>query len=247
MAVTDLREQDSNAHVMPPAKFQRLVENVRKRGSLESLPYCVQPGGEGPIEIVSGHHRVRAAGAAGLTNIPVLVDIAAHTRSEIVAKQLAHNALVGYDDQEMLRELLKQIDNSDDLLTTGLSKEFLPSTEHDAMLLFTPHLGFDWRSITFTFLPHQLENLDKLLDSIQGRQDLVLCALREQFEPFLHAASKFARIKKIKAGGTVSALLTEIALSQVEKEQEDERTKAEKGSADQADGRGSGADRLVDS
>ena len=235
VAIGELREQDTNAHVMPPAKFERLVENIRRRGALESLPYCVQPGGEGPVEIVSGHHRVRAANAAGLTHIAVLVDTSTYSRSAIVAKQLAHNALVGHDDEEILKQLVATIDNPDDLLMTGLPKELLPGPEHDAMMLFTPRIDFDWRTVTFAFLPHQIDNLEKLLDSLDGQQDLVLCALREQFEPLLHAAAKLARIKKIRAGGTVLALLTEMALSEVQRAEQDERTESEQRPTDETD------------
>lgn len=64
---------------------------------MESLPYCSQPNGEGPISIVSGHHRTRAAGRAGIQRIPVIVDTKPMTRSTITAKQIAANELTGRD------------------------------------------------------------------------------------------------------------------------------------------------------
>lgn len=69
---SSLREQDLNARTMPREKFNQLVENVKRRGQLEELPYCAET--EKGIEIVSGHHRVRAAKNAGLETIPVLLD-----------------------------------------------------------------------------------------------------------------------------------------------------------------------------
>ena len=64
--ISELREQDVNAQQMSSRDFDRLTENIRIRGQVESLPYCHQPNGEGTIEIISGHHRVRAARKAGV-------------------------------------------------------------------------------------------------------------------------------------------------------------------------------------
>lgn len=212
-----LREQDVNAHVMVPRLFERLVENMRRRGRMESLVYCAQPNGEGPIEIVSGHHRRRAALQADIKRAWILCDRAEMTRSQIIAKQLAHNFLVGTDDEDILKTLLSRIDMPDDLLETGAPPELLSSLEHDAMLLFTPRVDFRWKTVSFVFLPHQLDNLNALLDSLYGRQDLVIAALEDQWETFLHTLAAWARIKNIRAGGTAIAKLTELALAEVDK------------------------------
>jgi hypothetical protein len=45
--VVNLKEQDLNAQVMEPRKFDALTQNIKLRGMLESLPYCSQPNGEG--------------------------------------------------------------------------------------------------------------------------------------------------------------------------------------------------------
>src|SRR6266699_1322539 len=47
---------------------------------------------------ISGHHRTRAATAAGLSELFVLVDVTGLSRSQIAAKQLAHNAIEGQDN-----------------------------------------------------------------------------------------------------------------------------------------------------
>jgi ParB-like chromosome segregation protein Spo0J len=88
VSIDDLREQDVNAHYMSPKTFDRLVENIKLRGALESMPYCAQPGGEGLIEIVSGHHRVRAAKVAGLTWVAILLDVSKMTRSTMLSSSI---------------------------------------------------------------------------------------------------------------------------------------------------------------
>lgn len=221
ISIDDLREQDINAHMMEPRMFDQLVANIKKRGSLESLPYCAQPNGVGPIEIVSGHHRVRAAKASGLKTIHVLLDRALKTRSLIVSKQLAHNALVGTDDKDVIKQLLKRIDTPDDLLATGLPQELLGQTESDAIQLFTPTIDMKWKTVSFAFLPHQLENLEKLFDSMDESQDLVVAALEEQWTVFLAAVSKVGRIKKVLAGGMIVSMLTDLALAEIAKSDEE--------------------------
>ena len=69
---TAIREQDLNARVMPPEMLERLTETIRRENRLESLPFGVLR--EKHIELISGHHRLRAAVSAGVTEIVMLVD-----------------------------------------------------------------------------------------------------------------------------------------------------------------------------
>jgi hypothetical protein len=217
IAATSLREQNVNARAMHESTFGRLVENIRQRGALESLPYCSQPNGEGPVDIISGHHRVRASIRAGLEDIHVLVDRNPMTRSTLTAKQLAHNALSGMDDVEVLRQMLATIDTPDDLLLSGVDEDMLNQTDADAMLLFTPRLDFDWKTVSLAFLSHQLTDFDKLLDALENRQDLIGTADVSQFEDFVRSVTKFARIHNVRSAGTAVALLTRIARREVER------------------------------
>jgi ParB-like nuclease family protein len=210
--ISDLREQDVNAQVLQPREFERLTENVRERGALESLPYCAQPGGEGPISIVSGHHRVRAALSAGLKEIPVLLDTAPMTRSRMVAKAIAHNQLTGSPDEAILRQLVAELESVDDLLHSGLPEEMLPVPDDDgASALGSPHADFDWRMLTFLFLPHQVEELRETVDALEKRQDLIGVAAIEQFSDFVRALTEYGRAHDVRAIGTTIGVLTRIA------------------------------------
>jgi hypothetical protein len=83
-----LREQDVNARSMPKAMFERLAQTIARDKRLESLPLCAKT--ERGLEIISGHHRVRAATAVGISEMFVLVDVTGLTRNQIAGKQLAH-------------------------------------------------------------------------------------------------------------------------------------------------------------
>jgi ParB/Sulfiredoxin domain len=215
-----LHEQDLNAQVMKPEHFERLTANVRQRGQLESLPYCSRPPGQARIEILSGHHRVRAARAAGLERIPILLDTAPMTRSQKVAKQIAHNALVGESDRDVLAQMVALLDDVDDLLMTGLDESELPSlASEETVPLGIPAAAFEWRLMSLSFLPHQLERFEELVDALDGQAELVGVVPVELFEPFVRAVQRYGFRQNIRAMGTTIAQLTEIALAELAKEE----------------------------
>ncbi|MEU4406237.1 ParB N-terminal domain-containing protein [Streptosporangium sp. NPDC023963] len=214
--IASLREQDINAQVMQPRHFERLTENIRNRGALESMPYCHQPRGEGPVEVISGHHRCRATRAAGLSHVWAIVDTRVMRRSEIIAKQIAHNELHGETDRDILAHLVAMIDNVDDLLATGLPEDALPTVNPDDTKLSIPHGEFDWRVATLMFLPHQMEEFKDAVKVIDNATDLIGVASADQFEEFSAAVYEFGRCRDIRNFTTMVALLTDLARREVE-------------------------------
>ena len=108
VSIDEIKEQDKNAHFMNKQIFDRLSGNIEKEKRLESLPFCVLNNDR--IELISGHHRVRAARKACILEIYILIDVSGMmSRGEIISKQLSHNALVGDDDQEILKQLFLEI------------------------------------------------------------------------------------------------------------------------------------------
>jgi ParB-like nuclease domain len=214
VTIADLKEQDVNAHVMTPATFERLVENIRRTGRLESTPYCAQPNGTGAVEVVSGHHRIRAARKAGLTDVEVLIDRNDLTRSQIIAKQLAHNAIVGTDDQDLVRQLVAQITSVDDLLESGLGEDLLPTPEKFKVTLFAPHADYKWKTARFVFLSHQLDQFTDLAKSFQSEDKTLVVGFDAQFEAFIKAVAAFGKERNIVSAATAISVLTELATEQ---------------------------------
>ncbi|RLC43118.1 MAG: chromosome partitioning protein ParB, partial [Candidatus Coatesbacteria bacterium] len=105
--INELREQDINPNTMPKTMFDQLTINIKKRGTLESLPFCAEVNGK--YEIISGHHRIRAARAAGMDEVYILLDTSGLSRDEIIAKQLAHNNINGTVDPDLTLRLFEQI------------------------------------------------------------------------------------------------------------------------------------------
>jgi hypothetical protein len=137
-------------------------------------------------------------------------------RSEVIAKQIAHNELHGNPDKDVLAQLVSMIDNVDDLIATGLDEDQLPTVEPDDTKLAIPHGEFDWRAATLMFLPHQMDDFKDAMTAIASGTDLVGVASVDQFQDFASAVYAFGRCKDVRNFTTMVALLTDIARREVE-------------------------------
>ena len=200
--VTILKEQDLNARIMKDDMFQQLVQNIKKRGQLESLPYCAVVNDK--VEIISGHHRIKASKEAGLKRIPILLDYSGLNRSQISAKQLAHNSISGFDDQDVLREISKLITDVDDMLEAFVNVEPLDTNEETPVVHIASEL--DWKQISLTFFQHQLNDLNELVKNLDVNPDVVGVARLSDFDNFvatLKATQKFEDVKNLSTAVSV--------------------------------------------
>lgn len=184
--IENLREQDINARVMDDEMFGQLVANIKKRGALEQLPYCAVT--NRGVEIVSGHHRVRAANIAGLKQLDVLLDTSGLTRSAIAAKQLAHNAIEGTDDPRVLKVIAALITDVDDMLESAIDPKVFAELDKKSVSLPSLRVNFDYKNIQFTFLDEQLTDLKNLCENLK-KQDFIGVADVKSFDEFAKAIS----------------------------------------------------------
>jgi hypothetical protein len=206
--ITDLREQDVNARIMKTEMQRQLTDNIKKRGQLESLPFCALI--DGKIEIVSGHHRIRSAKDSGaISELYVILDVSGLRRSQVAAKQLAHNAIAGFDDQSTLKEIAKMIQDVDDMLESFIGKDVLGAPMAELEKLLSPKVEFDWRNVTFTFLPHQVNDLEKLIDILAAiNPDALGVAPVEAHKPFIEAITKYQQFANVKnTGAAIYAMI----------------------------------------
>lgn len=209
--VDQLLEQDVNARIMPKTMFDRLTRNISRWNRLESLPLCALT--DRGLEIVSGHHRVRAARAADMMEIWVLVDVTGLTRDQIRAKQVAHNAIQGQDDPTILRAILEEIKDADALLEAYLDPKELDIPAPENVNIEGLDVGFEFESVSLLFLPRQLERFEMLADYLeQQKPDHVMIAAQEDYEKILEAIERVARYANVKARGTALAIMADMIL-----------------------------------
>lgn len=205
------REQDKNARVLPPEKFDRLTENIKKDGRLESLPLCIKKTNQAGNEeflIVSGHHRIRAARAAGLTEIFIMTLEEELTRDQIIAKQLAHNALVGYDDPIMLKDLYAEIQDINAKLESGILEGEI-SIDLPAVSVDELTFDFDYEMLQILFLPKQKERFENVLKLIEADAEVYL-ADKADFERMKEQVIKISKKENIRNASALMARMVDI-------------------------------------
>lgn len=198
-----IREQDRNARIMSMEKFTRLTENIKKDQRLESLPLTYNPDPanvETYFELVSGHHRMRAARKAGLQEVYVLNEERERSRSEIVAKQLAHNALNGRDDEHMLAELYKAIEDVEAKIASGVTDADLKLTE-STVAVDDVFFDLSYEQLNILFLPRDFQRFEQVLAKLEDGARVYLAdkADFERFKAEAHAVNRRFRVVNTSA------------------------------------------------
>jgi len=200
VSIDKVKEQDINARIMKKEMQDQLTANIKKRGQLESLPLLVKNGDT--LEIISGHHRIKSARAAGLKEIIAIIDVSGLSRSKIASKQLAHNAISGFDDPSTLRELCKMLDDVDDMIESFISKEILEEPMEQYDKLISPAVQFDFKNITFSFLPHQIKDMDVLVKNLEhNASEIIGVAPYESCKKFVDALNRYQKFSDIRNVG----------------------------------------------
>ncbi len=202
----ELKEQDLNAQIMGKEAFSQLVQNVKKRGGLESLPYCVLK--DGRIEIVSGHHRVRACRVAGITEIPVLLDESNLTRSQIIAKQLAHNSIVGTSDKDILRQLYDEMDSIDDKLESFVNVDELSKAGAEGGELINLSEPVRFKTMTFLFTSKEFDDVRAVLERLEQEAPAMVAVCDEKdFDPLVKRIQESKKANDVKNASVAMHML----------------------------------------
>lgn len=188
-----------NARYFKKETFKQLVDNIKKDRRLSSVPLCHRLE-DGALEVLSGNHRVQAAVEAKIEQIMIMVILEDLSKSERIAIQLSHNALVGEDDAGILGDLWAQIEDIQQRLYAGLSSDAMQEIEDIKMVTFsTPSIAT--RAVTFLFTEHEMGLLDQVLSELdQVSAKKIVAHPVEQFEPFFKRLQQLKDQKDIKNG-----------------------------------------------
>jgi ParB-like chromosome segregation protein Spo0J len=206
-----LREQDVNARSMPKAMFERLSLTIARDNRLESLPLCAKT--DRGLEIISGHHRVRAATAAGLNDLFSIVDVTGLTRSQIAAKQLAHNAIQGQDNDQLLAEIYRQIEDAESKLEAFVDSKLDIEVPRVKIAELDVAIGF--KTAILIFLPRVKERLDRALEYLRSsgqRLDGVYIAADTDYAPLEKAVKKIHEEYDIRVVADIIGKMADLAL-----------------------------------
>jgi ParB-like chromosome segregation protein Spo0J len=208
---SSLREQDVNARSMPKAMFERLSRTIARDKRLERLPLCAKT--DRGLEIISGHHRVRAATAAGLQEMFILLDTTGLSRSQIAAKKLAHNAIEGQDNEQLLAEIYRQIEDAESKLEAFIDQKLdieLPKVKIEGL-----DVEIDFKTVLLIFLPRVKERLDRALEYIRSsgaRLDGVYIAADSDYAPLEKAVRKINEEYDVRVVADIIGKMADLAL-----------------------------------
>lgn len=214
------REQDKNARVMDKETFDRLKSNIEHDGRLESLPFgYIKPNTSGNHEfhIVSGHHRVRAARMANVTEMYVLVVNEDLNMDQIRSKQLAHNAIAGHDDTQVLKELYDSIHTIEERVKSGIKDVDIDKEKYRNVSIDDISLDFDFKVVKFMFLPSQLEKLEEVVKEIT-EGDQVMVSDKAVFDKFAETLRKLSKNEDIRNVGSLIDKMCSITLGYLKEE-----------------------------
>ena len=191
--------------------FERLAQTIARDKRLESLPLCAKT--DRGLEIVSGHHRTRAATAAGLSELFTLVDVTGLTWSQIAAKQLAHNAIEGQDNEKLLAEIYRQIEDAESKLDAFVDQKLdveLPKVKIEGL-----DVEIDFKTVLLIFLPRVKERLDRALEYLRSsgqRLDGVYIAADSDYTSLERAVRKINEEYDVRVVADIIGKMADLAL-----------------------------------
>ncbi len=213
--IDEFREQDINARVMSKQVFDRLQSNISKDKRLESLPLCCIKikGDRKELEIISGHHRIRAARMANVTHIYSLVITEKLSKDQIKAKQLAHNALNGYDDEEVLRAIYENINDIEAKLESGVID--FENIKLQSVALQEVNFEFDTETVVILFLQSQSDKFEETVERVLKEADKVYLSDIKEFGKFKETIRKISKIKNVRSIPSILSLMCDLANEQL--------------------------------
>lgn len=218
--VSELEFLEKNARYMTNEVFRNLVDNIKRDGGLSSVPLCWKH--DDKYRVLSGNHRCRAAIEAGLEEVLVLFTDRDLSKQEQIAIELSHNAIDGKDDMAILKELWDEIDDVSLKYYAGLDDKVLEEMEKAALASLS-EVKLDYRSLTFLFLPHEVDMLDEAFAhavECGGIQDTVYINRIDDFKRLLDSQAKVQAAYDVKNSATALMLILDVFMRHQEDLQE---------------------------
>lgn len=223
--VDDLAEQPLNAQSMPPPMFKRLKDTIERDKRLESFPFCALTCADPVrIEIVSGHHRVRSARAAGIFYVGCLVDELGLNGDQVRAKQLAHNAITGVSEEQIIARIFAAITDVDARLEAFIEP---PGPPPAPVRLPRLELDLAYRTLQLVFLSHQADEFEAAIGQIKDDGALsdeaarLYLADKELFALWSAAVARFGREYDARAVTVQVACMLHAALRDLGLDEDD--------------------------
>ena len=115
------------------------------------------------------------------------------------------------------------LDDVDGMIESYAGKDILEEANADLEKYLNPTIKFDWKNVLLLFLPHQIADLNALVEAVKRLSpDYVGVAHTELYKPFISALAKYQGFADIKNVGAAVHAMTKAALQEMNAENTDD-------------------------
>lgn len=210
-----------NAHYMDKDMLDKLVQNVAEDGFLSQLPFGMKRNEDGKYLILSGNHRLKAAIKAHLEYILILyIDEVEKDRQ--IAYQLSHNALVGKDDLQMLKEIYTEMKSIEAKEFSGLNG--LQFIEVDKLPVSSINDGdIELTEVRFLFIESRSNDVRRVLDELEKQKIDGDCSIVVgSFVDFVRVMTEVKKRYNIRSTTVAFGRMIDICSEKLKEDKEDE-------------------------
>ena len=193
---------------MTPEQYAALRDNIAADGALTTTPLVYRG------RILSGHHRIQAAIAAGITEaecIDILTELSPERQTAI---QLSHNAIVGTDDPTTLGAMWRELPLSEQLYSGLLESDLVSSRDVELENLLSVYPSYV--TLTINFLPAERESFEALVERVSKSDGSVHVAKRDDFDLLFDAVVRVKDGQQIKNSAVALRRMAELAIEKLD-------------------------------
>ena len=143
----------------------------------------------------------------------VLIDVTGLTTSQTAAKQLAHNAIEGQDNEQLLAEIYRQIEDAESKLEAFVDSKLdveVPKVKIEGL-----DVEIDFKTVLLIFLPRVKERLDRALEYLRSsgqRVDGVYIAADSDYASLEKAVRKINEEYDVRVVADIIGKMADLAL-----------------------------------
>ena len=206
--VNDCVPLEKNCHYMEKGTLDKLTANVAEDGFLSQLPFAMKRS-DGKYLILSGNHRLKASIKASLEHILILY-IDEVDKDKQIAYQLSHNALIGKDDAQMLKEIYEEMRSIEAREFSGLNGvNFI-----DASKIPTASINdgdIELTEIKFLFTESRSNDVKGVLAELEKQKLSEDCSIVVgSYEEFIKVVTEVKKTYNIKSNTVAFARMIDI-------------------------------------
>lgn len=191
---------EKNAHYMEKQTLDRLTANVAEDGFLSQLPFAMKRH-DGKYLILSGNHRLKASIKAKLEEVD---------KDKQIAYTLSHNALVGKDDMQMLKEIYSEMRSIESREYSGLNGIKFMDTDKIPTVSINDG-DIELTEMKFLFTESRSNNIKDVLAELEKQELSEDCSIViGSYEAFIKVATEVKKKYNIKSNTVAFARMIDI-------------------------------------